>query len=67
MTISKQLEFPLKIADATLRPGSVLWSLSLKEVYIVELTLHWEDGVEEAFERKHLCYAELAAKALHDS
>ena len=31
--------------------------------YLIELTVPWEDSVEEAYERKKLCYAELAAEA----
>lgn len=36
-------------------------------VYIIELTVSWEDGVEEAYERKSLKYAELAADAAADA
>ena len=38
-----------------------MWSASIKLVYIVELTVPWESSVEEAYERKRLRYAELAA------
>ena len=41
----------------------VLWSSSLKKVYIIKLTIPWEDSVEEAYEQKHLRYAELSAEA----
>ena len=41
----------------------VLWSPSRKAVYIIELTVPWENSVEEAYERKKLRYTELAADA----
>lgn len=63
--IGRQLVFPREIATTTLRPDLVLWSPSLKKVYIIELTVPWEDAVDEAYERKHLRYAELAAEAQH--
>ncbi len=61
--IGHQLIFPLEIAATTLRPDLVLWSPSLKSVYITELTVLWEDSAEEAYERKKLRYTELAAGA----
>lgn len=61
--IGRQLVFPPEIATTTLRPDLVLWSPSLKKVFIIELTVPWEDAVDEAYERKHLRYAELAAEA----
>ena len=63
--IGRQLVFPPEIATTTLRPDLVLWSPSLKKVYIIELTVPWEDAVDEAYERKHLRYADLAAEAQH--
>ena len=61
--IGQQLIFPAEIAATTLRPDLVLWSPSLKCVYIAELTVSWENAVEEAYERKKLRYTELAAEA----
>jgi len=43
--------FPPEIATTSLRPDMVLWSSSLK-VYIMELTVPWENSVEAAYERK---------------
>ncbi|XP_078458809.1 uncharacterized protein LOC144723905 [Lampetra planeri] len=63
--IGRQLVFLPEIATTTLRPDMVLWSRSLKKVFIIELTVPWEDSVDEAYERKHLRYADLAAKARH--
>ena len=45
--IGRQLVFPPKIATTTLRPDMVLWSRSLKKVFIIELTVPWEDSVDE--------------------
>ena len=61
--LSQRLTFPPKIAVTNLRPDLVLWSESSQRVFIVELTVPWEDTIEEAFERKRLRYANLAAEA----
>lgn len=61
--IGQQLMFPPEISATTLRPDMVLWSPSLKKGYIINLTVPWEDSVAEAYERKYLRYAELAAEA----
>ncbi len=63
VNIGQQLIFPPEIAATTLRPDLVLWSPSLKSVYITELTVPWENSTEEAYERKKLHYIELAADA----
>ncbi|XP_049911334.1 uncharacterized protein LOC126396967 [Epinephelus moara] len=52
-----------EIASTNLRPDLTLWSSLLRLVYITELTVPWEDTVEEAYERKSLMYAELEADA----
>lgn len=56
--IGQQLIFPSEIAVTTFRPDLVLWSSSLKSVYIIELTVPWESSTE-----KKLHYIELAADA----
>ena len=61
--LGKKLCFPAEITSTNLRPDLVLWSASLKLVYIIELTVPCESAVEEAYERKKLRYAELAADA----
>lgn len=45
------------------RPDLELWLASLHLVYIIELTVPWEDAVEEAYERKKLRYTELNTMA----
>lgn len=61
--LDQRLCFPAKIASTNLRPDLVLWSASLQFIYIIEVTVPWEDGVKEAFNKKKLRYAELAADA----
>uniref|UniRef100_A0A3P9H1W7 Reverse transcriptase domain-containing protein n=1 Tax=Oryzias latipes TaxID=8090 RepID=A0A3P9H1W7_ORYLA len=61
--LDRKLCFPREVASTNLRPDLVLWSSTLKLVYIVELTVPWESAIEEAYERKMLRYAELAADA----
>ncbi|KAJ8369267.1 hypothetical protein SKAU_G00092950 [Synaphobranchus kaupii] len=61
--LEQKLCFPSEIATTNLRPDLVLWSTSLCTVYIIELTVPWEDAVGEAYEGKRLKYAELAAGA----
>ncbi|KAL7387592.1 hypothetical protein ABVT39_025839 [Epinephelus coioides] len=65
--VGRRLAFPPEIATTTLRPDMILWSPSLKKVFIIELTVLWEDSVDEAYERKRLRYAELTAEAQHRS
>lgn len=63
MDISQQLIFPPEIAFTNLWPDLVLRSPSLKTAYIIELTVPWENTIEEAYEFNKLRYAELAADA----
>lgn len=51
------------IATPNLTPDLVLWSTPLRTVYIIELSVPWNDAVEEAYKRKSLKYAELGADA----
>ncbi|MGH0136670.1 UNVERIFIED_CONTAM: hypothetical protein FKN15_037521 [Acipenser sinensis] len=61
--VGQRLIFPLEIATTNLRPYIVLWSGSACLVHLVELTVPWEDAVDEAYERKKLWYAQLATEA----
>ncbi|XP_047436657.1 uncharacterized protein LOC125005378 [Mugil cephalus] len=61
--LDKKLVFPPEIITTNLRPDLVLWSTSQKSVFIVELTVPWEAAVGEAYERKQLKYADVAAEA----
>ena len=57
--LDRALRFPCHIVQTSLRPDVVLWSDAVKRVYIIELTVPWEDNMEWAFERKAARYAEL--------
>ena len=57
--LGKQLGFPEHIAETTLRPDIVLFSDSTKQVVLLELTVPWEERMEEANERKRAKYANL--------
>ncbi len=53
-----RLQFP-QIVQTTLRPDVVLWSEEAKKIILIELTVPWEEGCEEAFERKSANYQDL--------
>ena len=55
----RQLKFPEHVTSTSLRPDLVLTSASSKQVLLLELTVPWEDRMEEANERKRLKYQEL--------
>jgi len=57
------LFFPPEIAPTNLRPDVGLWSGSARSVQLIELTVPWEDAVDETCERKKLRYAHLATEA----
>lgn len=59
--LNQRLCFPHEIAVTNLRPDPVLWSSTLRTVYIIESTMTWEDAVEKAYKHKSLKYAELEA------
>lgn len=59
--LERQLQFPSHIALTTLRPDVVLVSESTRQVVMLELTVPWEDRLEEAFERKLSKYAALVS------
>lgn len=50
---------PENMATTRLRPGMVLISASAKQAVLLELTVAWEDRIEEANERKRAKYAGL--------
>ncbi|XP_076844394.1 uncharacterized protein LOC143489330 [Brachyhypopomus gauderio] len=60
--LGRQLKFPEYITATALRPDMVLISESTKQVVLVELTVPWEDRMEEANERKRAKYAELVSE-----
>ena len=60
--LGKQLKFPQEIVMTTKRPDIVMWSASRKKVVLLELTVPWEERMEDAFERKMAKYEELVAE-----
>lgn len=60
--LGRQLKFPENILATSLRPDVVATSESTKQVVPVELTVPWEDRLEEANERKRSKYAELVTE-----
>ncbi|KAK0145090.1 hypothetical protein N1851_016010 [Merluccius polli] len=59
--LEHQLKFPSHIVVTTLQPDIVLVSESTKQAVLLELTVPWEDRLEEAFERKLSKYARLVS------
>ncbi|KAL3970378.1 polycystin 1L2 [Sarotherodon galilaeus] len=57
--LAKQLKFPEAVAKTTLRPDIIVTSVVFKQVILLELTVPWEDRMEEAHERKRAKYSEL--------
>jgi hypothetical protein len=51
--------FPVEIAITNLRPDIIIWSMAARQVVFGELTVPWEDNIQEAHERKYAKYAEL--------
>ena len=54
--INKKLVFPPHISVTSLRPDMVMWSNASQQVNLIELTVPWEDNLEEAHERKKTKY-----------
>ncbi|XP_063051962.1 major histocompatibility complex class I-related gene protein-like [Engraulis encrasicolus] len=57
--LGRRLQFP-DVVQTTLRPDIVLWSTKDEKLVLVELTVPWEEGCEEAYERKATKYQQLA-------
>ena len=52
--LKRQLRFPKDIVPTNLRPDIVIFSKESKVCVIMELTVPWEERIEEAHERKLL-------------
>ena len=52
--------FPKEITETSLRPDMVVWTLRRRRLIIIELTVPWEDHLQEANERKREKYQDLA-------
>ena len=60
--LKHRLIIPAELATSTLRPDMILYSIAIRKVYIIELTIPWEDSIFEAYERKKSKYSELASE-----
>ena len=52
--LKRQLRYPEDIVPTNLRPNIVIFSKESKVCVIMELTVPWEERIEEAHERKLL-------------
>ena len=57
--VGKKLVIPADVVTTTLRPDIVIMSVSRRTVILAELTVPWEDRIEEAHEMKASKYGEL--------
>lgn len=58
--IGRKVQFPRVLSETSLRPDMVLWSMVSKTVYLVKLSVPWEEGLEALYKRKWTKYADLA-------
>lgn len=61
--LERQLKFPPHIAKSKLRPDISLVSKTMRHLVLLELTVPWEDRMEEAQERKWEKYQELVKES----
>nr|XP_061836351.1 uncharacterized protein LOC133619387 [Nerophis lumbriciformis] len=57
--LGKQLRFPQHIVKTSLRPDMIIISEASKHLIMLELTVPWEERIEEANEKKRAKYQEL--------
>ena len=57
--LANRLVFPVEILVTSLRPDILIHSPSKKLLVVIELTVPWEERIEEAHERKKAKYSEL--------
>lgn len=50
--LKTSLKFPVHILQTEKRPDILLWSDSKKSIFLIELTVPWEENFSEAHERK---------------
>ncbi len=60
--LKPQLVFPEEICVTRLRPDIVIWSGATRQVILGELSVPWEENMEELHERKRGKYSELEAE-----
>lgn len=47
--LARKLQFPSHIVQTSLRLDMVMWSMVVKRIILIELTVPWEDRFYEAF------------------
>ncbi|XP_071170940.1 uncharacterized protein [Mytilus edulis] len=52
--LKQKLQFPPQIAVTNQIPDIVIWSASTKQAILLELTVPWEERIEDANERKRM-------------
>ena len=57
------IPIPQDVLCTTLRPDIVMWSASTKQLVMIELTVPWEERIEDAYERKKAKYQELVEES----
>ena len=60
--LETRLKFSDHIAQTSLRPDIVIFSNKIKKIFLWELTVPWEEHLEEPHERKQYKYDELQEK-----
>lgn len=58
LDLRRKLQFP-QVVRTSLRPDMVLWSEEVRRTILIELTVLWDDGCEEASRRKATKYQDL--------
>jgi len=59
--LERQLKISANIVQTSLRPDTILVSEATRQLILLELTLHWEERMEEAKKRMKKKYQELVA------
>ena len=57
--LRQRMEFPQQTAVAKKRPEIVIWSVATKQAILLELTVPWEDRIDDAHGLKSLKYQNL--------
>jgi hypothetical protein len=57
--VNQKLKFPPEITTTNQRPDIVLWSKNTKQAVLIELTVPWEERIQDANERKRTKYQQL--------
>lgn len=57
--LERQLKIPTHITQSKLRPDIIVVSEATKQLILLELTVPWEERIEEAQERKREKYQKL--------